>query len=102
MFHVKRWARQSLSNAKVAEDYVQNVFHVDPAREPAKRPCRQSQFLGDELLLTDRQRALQGIDDLMQRRAMALTRDQGRFSAGEQLCGEISQGTRKAVQAEPR
>ena len=56
VFHVKHFEKLGaapecplLANAEIAEDHVQDVFHVDPAGEATERTSRESQLLSQQI-----------------------------------------------------
>ena len=86
---------QSLfADAKIAENHVQNVFHVDAAKEPAQRSRRQPQLLRHDFLaavLCRLSGTVQGKNGLPQMRALALAGHQSRLLREEAL-GEVRNG----------
>ena len=71
-----------LSDAEVAEDHVQNIFDVDPAKELAERPGREPELLRHDLLAAVMRGLLcvpQCQHRFLQVRALARTRHQRRL-----------------------
>src|SRR5712691_13566316 len=92
----RRWRpfwRPLFADAKVSEDHVQHVFHIDPAEKLAERARREAKVLGHDLLLAvfaGPLRAHQRQECFLQMRLVALARDQGRLG-GEKSLGELRQ-----------
>src|SRR5713101_4639033 len=66
------------SNAKITENHIQNILHVDPAGQPTERPAGEPQFFGNDILPAGEVlggRPIQGGNDLFQRLSVPLPGD---------------------------
>src|SRR6266567_5743451 len=77
-----------LANAKISEDHVENILHVDSPEKLAQRPGRQAKLLRHDFLsavLRGALRALQREHGLFKMRALTLTRHQRGLGREEAL-----------------
>src|SRR5712691_6117021 len=104
LFHVKHGTNAGavpglFADAKIPEDHVQDIFHVDAAEELAQGPRRQPQLLGHDLLaavLRGMLRALQSNSRFLEMRALALTRYQRRLGCEEPV-GKAGKGVNQFI-----
>ena len=91
-----------LADAKIPENHVQNVFHIDAAKEPAQCSRRQPQLLRHDFFAAVPCRLsgpVQGKNGLPQMRALALTGHQSRLLREEAL-GEAGDGGNQMLHAQ--
>ena len=70
-----------LTYTEFAKDHVENIFHVDPAKQPSQGDCRPSQFLRSQFLpaTDDGNAAMQHSRCLLQQLPLPLASDQAAF-----------------------
>src|SRR5437879_13063093 len=105
MFHVKHWAAKTplLAYTKISEDHIEDILDIDAAGEPAECPRREPQLLGDKLfgsVAPQRQGASKCVGGLAQDVAMPLTRNQGWFAGGKNICRIIRQRRNQRIDTE--
>ena len=107
MFHVKHRGpigrvNDSFTNAELAEDDVEDIFHVDPAGQPAKSSRRRAQLFGNEFFApgrAKRQRTVERRGGILQGAAVARPRNDGTLGDGEIVGGIGGQRGDQAIQA---
>src|SRR5215468_1614750 len=82
---------ESLADAEIAEDHLQDFLNIDPAGQSPEGSRRQPKFLGHDILARRlrcfRQRAVERLDRLPQRHPMALPGDQHILTRPERVAG---------------
>jgi hypothetical protein len=66
MFHVKHSSKSLFSNAKVAKDFIEQVFDADPASDLAKRLRRLAQLFDHQFRRGRAQRYFQVVPAIIQ------------------------------------
>ncbi len=97
---------ESFTNAKIAENDVQNIFHIDASSEPAQRRRGRAQFLGDQLFSRVGfcrlgYSAVERCDGFLKRTAMARAGDNAGFHRREIFLGKSRQAVDQRIDPIP-
>src|SRR5262249_26996019 len=89
----------SLPSTKIPEDHLEHIFHSPPPRETPKRPRRQAQLFGDQLLGFRSQRTLKRFQRLLQGNTVTLARHDGCLCHPKEGSSKVRDRNHQPVQA---